>query len=144
MPGKSASTTASVTATPGPVSKARTPSICPPGGTMVTLPMPPMFCSARQCEGAEKSSASAIGASGAPCPPAARSATRKSPTVSSPVRSAITAISPICSVECGGSCQIVCPWDPTARISAGASPDFAIASRAASASHPPRSKFTRQ
>ena len=35
--------TASITETPGPVSKARTPSSCPFGGTTVTLPMPPMF-----------------------------------------------------------------------------------------------------
>ena len=52
--------------------------------------MPPMFCSARQSSPA-KSSASAIGTSGAPCPPAATSRTRKSLTTSMPVRSAITA-----------------------------------------------------
>ena len=84
---------------------------------MVTLPMPPMFCSARHSS-PENSNASAIGTSGAPCPPAATSRTRKSLTTSTPVRSAITAASPSCHVECGASCQIVWPCEPIARTSA--------------------------
>ena len=46
--GRSSLTAMSITALPGPVSNARTASSFPPGGTTVTLPMPPMFCSARQ------------------------------------------------------------------------------------------------
>ena len=50
------------TATPGPVSNARTSPGSPPGGTTVTLPMPPTFCSSRQSAPAN-SSASAMGMS---------------------------------------------------------------------------------
>src|SRR5678815_927794 len=44
----------------------------PLGGTTVTLPIPPMFCRARQSLPAKRST-SAMGTSGAPCPPAATS-----------------------------------------------------------------------
>jgi len=130
--------TASITVTPGPVSKARTPSLAPFGGTMVTLPMPPMFCSARQSSPANNI-ASAIGTSGAPCPPAATSRTRKSLITSMPVRSAITAASPICHVECGASCHTVCPCEPIARTSVRDTPASARTAIAASASQVPRS-----
>ena len=82
---------------PGPLSKARVASRS--SETRATLAMPPMFCSARTRPGARKSSQSAKGRSGAPSPPRATSATRKSPTVTTPVRAAITAGSPSCSVE---------------------------------------------
>ena len=93
-----------------------------------TLAMPPMFCSARTRPGARNSSQSAKGTSGAPSPPSATSATRKSPTVTAPVRAAITAGSPSCSVDgdaargaCdGGWCQTVWPWLPTRSTSRGA------------------------
>jgi hypothetical protein len=39
--------TPSITTTPGPVSNARVDEGTPPGGTIVTLPIPPRFCSAR-------------------------------------------------------------------------------------------------
>ena len=110
---------------------------------MVTLPMPPMFCSARH-ESPANSSASAMGTSGAPCPPAATSRTRKSLTTSTPVRSAITADSPICQVACGGACQSVCPCEAMARISSRGTPASAITATAASASQPPRSNCSTQ
>ena len=144
MSGRSALVTPSITATPGPVSNARTPSICPCGGTTVMLPMPPRFCSPRQSDSEEKSIESAMGTSGAPCPPAATSRTRKSLTTSIWVRSAITAASPHCHVECPGSCQIVWPCDAMAAMSARATPASAITWIAASASQPPRSKLRRQ
>ena len=136
--------TRSMTPAPGPVSKARTPSIWPRGGTTVMLPMPPRFCRPRHSVGDEKSIASAIGTSGAPWPPAATSRTRKSLTTSMPVRSAMTAASPVCQVECPGSCQIVCPCEAIAEMSSRATPASAITAIAASASQPPRSKLSRQ
>ena len=107
-------------------------------------------CRSRRCSGARatrrraNSIASAMGTSGAPCPPAATSRTRKSLTTSMPVRSAITADSPSCQVECGGSCQIVCPCDPIARTSLRGTPASARTAIAASASQSPRSNARRQ
>ena len=91
--------TPSITAMPGPVSNARTASSWPFGGTTVTLPIPPRFCSPRHSESDENNKASATETNGAPCPPAATSRTRKSLTTSMPRRSAITAASPVCHVE---------------------------------------------
>jgi hypothetical protein len=144
--GKSLWTTPSTTAQPGPVSNARTPAsdAVPRGVTTVTLPMPPRFCSARNPVAVEKSSASAIGTSGAPWPPAATSATRKSEITSTPVRSAMTAGSPNCHVEWPGSCQTVWPCEQTARTSARGTPASAMTVTAASASQSPRSKSSRQ
>lgn len=84
-----------------------------------------------------------MGTSGAPCPPAATSRTRKSAMTSRPVRSAITAGWPNCQVPCGGSCQTVCPCEATASISSRGTPASAIAATAASASQPPRAKSRR-
>src|SRR5438105_7954081 len=108
------------------------------------LPMPPRFWSPRHSDGDEKSIESAMGTSGAPCPPAATSRTLKSLMTSIPVRSAITAASPDCQVECPGSCQIVCPCDAIAAMSSRATPASAITCTAASPSQPPRSKLSRQ
>ena len=47
MPPLSRQAAWSISALPGPVSKASMASHWPPGGTQVTLPMPPMFCTAR-------------------------------------------------------------------------------------------------
>ena len=71
--------------------------------------MPPRLSSTRAASGAAKSSTSAIGTSGAPCPPAATSRARKPLTTRTPNRSASTAGSPSCQVTGGGSCQMVCP-----------------------------------
>ena len=60
--------------------------------------MPPRLSSTRGRVGAAKSSTSAIGTSGAPCPPAATSRARKLLTTRTPNRSARTAGSPSCQV----------------------------------------------
>ena len=88
-----------MTMLPGPVSNAITPSNSARGGRNVRLPMPPIFCTMRGFVWSVNSAQSAYGTSGAPSPPAAMSRTRKSATVVMPVRSAMTAASPICSVE---------------------------------------------
>ena len=99
MPPLSRQTAWSISALPGPVSKASIASHWPPGGTQVTLPMPPMFCTARLSCWSPNNSASPHDASGAPWPPAAMSRGRKSATVVTPSRSAITDGSASCSVE---------------------------------------------
>ena len=86
---------------------------------------------------------------GAPCPPAATSRTRKSATVVIPVRSAITAGSPICRVDPGpsapgGAWNTVCPWEPITSTAAGGTPAAASVSSAAVANHSPTAKFIRQ
>ena len=103
---------------------------------MVTFAMPPMFCRARH-RVPLNSIASAMGTSGAPCPPAATSRLRKSEITASPVRSAMTAAFPICQVAAPGACHRVCPWLATAAISLRGTPASAIAAIAASASHSP-------
>jgi hypothetical protein len=85
-----------------------------------------------------------MGTSGAPCPPAATSRTRKSLTTSMPSRSAMTAASPSCQVECGASCQIVWPCYPIARTVDFGTPASANTATVASASQVPRSKASRQ
>ena len=71
--------------------------------------MPPRLSSTRGASGAAKSSTSAMGTSGAPCPPAATSRGRKPLTTRTPNCSARIAGSPSCQVTSGGSCQMVCP-----------------------------------
>ena len=95
--------------------------------TSVTLAMPPMFCSARRRPGARNRRWSASGTRGAPSPPAATSRTRKSLTTGQPVRSAMTAASPICSVAptCPaerGWCTAVWPCEPMRSTSASGTP----------------------
>ena len=84
-----------------------------------------------------------MGTRGAPCPPAARSRTRKSATTGNPVRSAMTAGWPNCQVARGGSCQTVWPCDAIAAMSERATPASAIAATAASDSCAPTSKSSR-
>ena len=122
-PWDAAGMSASTMTLPGPLSNASVASRS--SDTTATLAMPPMFCSARTRPGARNRSQSAKGRSGAPSPPWATSATRKSPTVTAPVRAAITAGSPSCSVEAtppidGGWCHTVWPWLPTRIERAGA------------------------
>ena len=79
----------------GPVSNAMA---CVPGGATVTLAIPPRF-SATGTPGRPRShSTSTALTSGAPCPPAATSRLRRSATTAQPVRSAIQAGWPSCSV----------------------------------------------
>jgi len=89
----------SITMFPGPVSNAITRLNEPPAGNHVTFVMPPRFTTRRWRFGCRKHRWWISGVSGAPWPPAARSRGRKSATVSTPVRSAMTDGSPICSVE---------------------------------------------
>ena len=127
---------------PGPVSKAYTASGAQAAGRTVMLPMPPIFCKSRVRSVLLYNRYSVNGTRGAPCPPAATSATRKSETVTSPVRCAMTAPSPICTVQralspqkgtSSGACQMVCPWEATASTSAGVSPAARMTESAASA-----------
>ncbi len=106
--------------------------------------MPPRFWSARHSVRCANRSASATGTSGAPCPPAATSRVRKFEMTSMPVSSAMTAGSPVCHVECPGSCQSVCPCVATAVMSRVSTCAARITSSAASASQRPTSKFRRQ
>ena len=110
-------TTASMTTTPGPVSKARTAGAAAAGRRRRSSRCRCRRGSAVRAtrSAAQRAATSAIDTSGAPCPPAATSRTRKSLTTSRPVRSAITADSPICHVDRPGSCHTVCPCDPIAR-----------------------------
>ena len=90
-----------------------------------------------------------MGTNGAPCPPAATSATRKSATVVIRVRSAMTATSPIWSVlvtcPCAStSCQMVCPCEPIRSTSSGERPAAAMTANAARAKPSPRAKLARQ
>jgi len=80
----------------GPVSNATTSSARSVGSS-VRLAIPPRFRRARDVPSA-KSRWSAKGTSGAPSPPAAMSALRKSSMIGTPVASATRAASPICSV----------------------------------------------
>ena len=89
------STAASSSALPGPVSNASTVASLPSGGTKVTLAKPPMFCTALQPPARARNSASTTLVTGAPCPPKAMSAVRKSAATVRPVRCAMTAASPI-------------------------------------------------
>ena len=127
---------------PGPVSKAKTSSGAQPAGSTVMFPMPPMFCKSRVRSGVLYNMYSVNGTSGAPWPPAARSATRKSETVTSPVSCAMTAPSPICTVQragrphnsaSSGACQMVCPCEATASTSAAESPARSMTESAACA-----------
>ena len=124
-----------MTATPGPVSKAIAPSSTPPRGTKVRLAMPPRLSSTRCLLLLEKSSRSAIGTSGAPCPPAATSRARKSLTTRTPNRSASTAGSPSCQLTSGGSCQIVCPGKAMPSTWSARTPPACSTSWTASAAH---------
>ena len=91
--------------------------------------MPPRFSSVTGARFA-KSTQSANGTSGAPSPPAAMSALRKSQTVVIPVRMATRDASPSCKVAWReGTCATVCPW--TAITSGGRS---SLPTRAAAAS----------
>src|SRR3989454_3751385 len=130
--------TASITATPGPVSKATAPSITPRRGTHVMFAIPPRLRSRRARSGCPNSITSARGTSGAPCPPAATSRDRKSLTTRTPTRSAITAGSPSCSVARPGSCQIVWPCDAMKATSPGATLAPASSWSAAPAKRSPR------
>ena len=82
------------------------------------------------------------GTSGAPCPPAATSRTRKSLTTSMPVRFGDhRRFADLPRRVRRGSCQTVWPCEPIARTSLRADASLArCTSTAASASHPPRSK----
>ena len=71
----------------GPVSK---PSTSRPGASIVMFAMPPRLSTTRVAIGAANSAACSAGSSGAPWPPAATSARRKSAIVVMRVRSAIT------------------------------------------------------
>ena len=127
---------------PGPVSNAKTSSGAQPAGSTVMLPMPPIFCKIRVASVLLYNMYSVNGTSGAPWPPAARSATRKSETVTSPVSCAITAPSPICTVQragrpqnmtSSGACQMVCPCEATASTSVTESSALRITESTASA-----------
>ncbi len=93
LPLVNLSTTASTTMLPGPVSKAMTSSGLHPGGRYVRLAIPPMFCTILPSLSSLNRTESAKGTRGAPWPPWAMSAGRKSPTVTSPVIWAITEMS---------------------------------------------------
>ena len=112
---------ASISIFPGPVSKPRTGW---PGIRRERLAIPPIFKIMRLSLTCASSAWWNAGTSGAPCPPSAISRRRKSPTTLTPVRAAMTLLSPICIV-CGaspvGSCHTVCPWQPIATISCAAS-----------------------
>ena len=83
----------------GPVSKPVTAPASSPAGSTVTFAIPPRLRMTRpRLEWANRRWC-ARGVSGAPSPPAAISRGRKSATVVTPVRSAITAGSPTCSVD---------------------------------------------
>ena len=83
----------------GPVSKARTSAAVQAAGSAVTLAMPPRLSSTRFFVAWRKRQKSSMGTSGAPWPPAARSAGRKSLTTGMRRRSASSAGSPICEVQ---------------------------------------------
>ena len=89
-----ACTAASSRALPGPRSPASTSS----APTRVRLEIPPMFSTAVGTPPVPSSSWSSSGASGAPCPPAATSAVRRSQSTGREVASAIREASPIWSV----------------------------------------------
>jgi hypothetical protein len=90
---------ASITIFPGPLSNATTSSNSPPAGIAVIFAIPPRFSSTRPRVFDRNMHQSSIGTSGAPCPPAARSAGLKSLTTGQRIRSATTAASPICHVD---------------------------------------------
>ena len=90
---------ASITMLPGPVSNARTCAASAAAGIAVRLPMPPRFSTMRPRLAWRKTSRSRKGTSGAPSPPAAISAGRKSLTTGIPSRAASTEPSPICQVQ---------------------------------------------
>ena len=92
-----------------------------------------MFWRARPRPGRRRRTQSGQGTRGAPWPPAATSALRKSATTGHPSSAARAAGSPSWSVtprapSWGGSCQTVCPWKPAA---ASAPPPPASSSRSA-------------
>ena len=98
----------------GPVSKATS---APSAPIQVTLPTPPRFSTASGFGSSAASAAWNTGTSGAPCPPAATSAERKSCATGRPVSSARVAASPTCQVKppppCrAGRCRMVWPWKP--------------------------------
>ncbi len=105
--------------------------------------MPPRLRSTRGASGEAKSSTSAIGTSGAPCPPAARSRARKLLTTRTPNRSARTAGSPSCQVTVGGSCQIVWPWNAMSASSDAGTRACTRTVSTASAAHSPRRTWSR-
>src|SRR5437870_1431486 len=140
--GSTRRVTASITATPGPVSKATAPAITPRRGTQVTFAIPPRLRSSRPRSGCPNSITSASGTRGAPCPPAATSRERKSLTTRTPTRSAITAGSPSCSVARPGSCQIVWPCEATNDTSPGTVPLPARSCRMAPAKRSPSATWS--
>ena len=88
----------SISIFPGPVSKACTSPSSPPAGRTVTLLIPPMLWTMRERCASPNNTKCTYGARGAPSPPAAMSRGRKSATVMTPVRSAMTLGSPSCNV----------------------------------------------
>src|SRR5688572_16048272 len=93
----------------GPVSNAITSSL-DAVGMRVRFAMPPRLSTAIGAR-AEKRTWSPNGTSGAPSPPAAMSALRKSSTVVTPVARATRDASPSCRVVCSaGRCATVWPW----------------------------------
>ena len=83
---------------PGPVSNAVTCSGAAPAGITVTLAMPPMLSATRVRRGVAEQQVVHERHQRRALPPAAMSRARKFETTGTPVRSASTAGSPICSV----------------------------------------------
>ena len=113
-------------------------------GTKVTLAKPPMFCTALQPPARARNRASTTLVTGAPCPPKAMSAVRKSAATVRPVRCAMTAASPIWRVDCGGLWKMVWPWLATRSIDPSSIPSCPTAVTTASPKTAPRAKLASQ
>src|SRR5216684_3703618 len=107
----------SISALPGPVSKA---IIASAPSRYVKLATPPTLSTAVG-PGRSRFSTSArwnTGTSGAPCPPAATSAARKSNATGRRSRRASSLPLPSCTLRpASGRCSTVCPWNPTTAMS---------------------------
>ena len=137
---------ASIIMLPGPVSQAKMPDASP-CGSAVTLPMPPRLRRTTFLSGSPYRICSEKGTSGAPWPPAAISALRKSDTTHTECSRAMTAGSPSWSVpahqssEGYGSCHTVCPWLATKASSESATPAMEHTFSTARENRRPSSKF---